>query len=103
MIVEVPLPLVGAIPGLAVIDQSPNDGNPFNVTPPVEVVHVGWTIPPIVGEEGISTMTTEVVAVTIVQLPAAGIVYVTVYVPAVLKLGVIAPVVELIDKPEVEE
>ena len=42
---------------------------------------------------------TEVVVVTITQPPAAAIVYVTVYVPAVLVLGVIAPVTASIDKP----
>jgi len=44
-------------------------------------------------------MVTEVVAVTWGQPPAAAIVYVTVYVPAVLELGVIAPVEELILNP----
>ncbi len=34
------------------------------------------------------------------QPPAAAIVYVTVYVPAVLVLGVIAPVLVLIPKPD---
>ena len=37
------------------------------------------------------------------QAPDAGIVYVTVYVPGVLKLGLIAPFDVLMDKPEVEE
>jgi hypothetical protein len=45
---------------------------------------------------------TATVAVTAEQPPVAGVVYVTVYVPAVLVLGVIAPVLELIVKPEVE-
>ncbi len=42
---------------------------------------------------------TATVAVTAEQPPVAGVVYVTVYVPAVLVLGVIAPVLELIVKP----
>ena len=37
------------------------------------------------------------------EQPAAAIVYVTVYVPAVLVLGVIAPVLALMIKPVVEE
>ncbi len=37
------------------------------------------------------------------EQPAAAIVYVTVYVPAALVLGVIAPVLVLILKPVVEE
>jgi hypothetical protein len=40
------------------------------------------------------------VAGTDAQLPLAGVVYVTVYVPGVLKLGVIDPVVVLIIKPD---
>ena len=43
------------------------------------------------------------VATSSEQPPAAAIVYVTVYVPAVLVLGVIAPVLSLILKPVVEE
>ncbi len=48
-------------------------------------------------------MLTLVVVLTAVQPPAAAIVYVTVYVPAVLVLGVMAPVLALIVKPDVEE
>jgi hypothetical protein len=44
-------------------------------------------------------METDVVVVTAEQPPIAAIVYVTVYVPAVLALGVMAPVLELILKP----
>ena len=47
-------------------------------------------------------METDVVVVTTVQPPIAAIVYVTVYIPAVLALGVMAPVLELILKPVVE-
>ncbi len=43
------------------------------------------------------------VALTAEQPPAAAIVYVTVYVPAVLVLGMIAPVLALMLKPVVEE
>ena len=42
---------------------------------------------------------TATVAVTAEQPPVAGVVYVTVYVPAVLVLGVISPELELIVKP----
>jgi hypothetical protein len=44
-------------------------------------------------------METDVVVVAGEQPPIAAIVYVTVYVPAVLALGVMAPVLELILKP----
>ncbi len=44
-------------------------------------------------------MLTLAVVLTAEQPPAAAIVYVTVYVPAVLVLGVTAPVLELILKP----
>ena len=46
---------------------------------------------------------TVVVFITAAQPPDAAIVYVTVYVPAVLVLGVIAPVLALMLKPAVEE
>ena len=52
---------------------------------------------------GAAVIVTVVVVVTSVQPAAAAIVYVTVQVPAVLVLGVIAPVLELIPKPVVEE
>jgi hypothetical protein len=64
---------------------------------------VGCVIDPITGAVGIAVITTLVVAVTIPQLPDAAIVYVTVYVPALLLLGVIAPVLVLMVKPAVEE
>jgi hypothetical protein len=46
---------------------------------------------------------TVVVVVTAAQPPDAAIMYFTVYVPAVLVLGVIAPVLALMLKPVVEE
>ncbi len=48
-------------------------------------------------------MITLAVVLTAEQPPAAAIVYVTVYVPAVLVLGMIAPVLALMLKPVVEE
>ncbi len=52
---------------------------------------------------GAAVIVTVVVFITAEQPPAAAIVYVTVYVPAVLVLGVITPVLALILKPAVEE
>ena len=52
---------------------------------------------------GAAVIITLAVVVTAEQVPAAAIVYVTIYVPAVLVLGMIAPVLELILKPVVEE
>ena len=49
---------------------------------------------------GAVVMLTLAVATTAEHVPAAAIVYVTVYVPAVLVLGVIAPVLALIIKPD---
>ena len=48
-------------------------------------------------------MLTLAVVLTAEQPPAAAIVYVTVYVPAALVLGVIAPVLASMLKPAVEE
>ena len=48
-------------------------------------------------------MLTRAVVLTAAQGPVAAIVYVTVYVPAVLVLGVIAPVLALMLKPVAEE
>ena len=52
---------------------------------------------------GAEVIVTVAVVLTAEQPPVAAIVYVTVQVPAVLVLGVIAPVLELILKPVVEE
>ena len=52
---------------------------------------------------GAAVIVTLAVVLTVEQGPAAAIVYVTVYVPAVLVLGVIAPVLVLILKPVAEE
>ncbi len=52
---------------------------------------------------GAVVIVTLAVVLTAEQPPEAAIVYVTVYVPAVLVLGVIAPVLALMIKPVVEE
>ncbi len=52
---------------------------------------------------GAVVMLTLAVVLTAAQPPAAASVYVTVYVPAVLVLGVIAPVLGSMLKPVVEE
>ncbi len=52
---------------------------------------------------GAAVIVTVVVFITAAQPPAAAIVYVTVYVPAVLVLGVIAPVLASMLKPVAEE
>ncbi len=52
---------------------------------------------------GAAVIVTLAVVLTAAQGPVAAIVYVTVYVPAVLVLGVIAPVLALMLKPDVEE
>ena len=52
---------------------------------------------------GAAVIVTVVVFTTAAQPPDAAIVYVTVQVPAVLVLGIIAPVLALMLKPVVEE
>ncbi len=52
---------------------------------------------------GAAVIVTLYVATTAEQPPVAAIVYVTVYVPAVLVLGVIAPVLGSMLKPVIEE
>ena len=52
---------------------------------------------------GAAVIVTLAVVLTVEQPPEAARVYVTVYVPAVLVLGVIAPVLALMINPEVEE
>ena len=52
---------------------------------------------------GAAVIITLAVVVTAEHVPAAAIVYVTIYVPAVLVLGMIAPVLALMLKPVVEE
>jgi hypothetical protein len=78
-------------------------GNPLKTTLPVFEIQVVCVIAPITGAVGKGVIITGVVAVTIPHPPVAAIVYVTVYVPAVLVPGVIAPVLALIVNPVVEE
>ena len=52
-----------------------------------------------VGTAGAKVTTTEVLVLNVGQVPLAGIVYVTVYVPGALPDGEIAPVAGLIDNP----
>ena len=52
---------------------------------------------------GAAVIVTLAVVLTAEQGPEAAIVYVTVYVPAVLVLGMMAPVLALMLKPVVEE
>jgi hypothetical protein len=52
---------------------------------------------------GAVVIVTLAVAVTAEQPLVTGVVYVIVYVPAVLVLGVMSPVLELIDNPDGDE
>jgi hypothetical protein len=102
-VVVEPLPEAIVPIGLEVIIQLSVVGNPLRATLPELEVHVGCVINPITGAVGTAVITTLVVADTTPHPPAAAIVYVTVYVPAVLVPGVIAPDVALIVNPVVEE
>jgi hypothetical protein len=53
MVVEVPLPVVVMPPGVRVIVQSPDEGNPFSWILPVETKHVVCVIVPIEGAAGL--------------------------------------------------
>ena len=64
----------------------------------VELLQTDW-VPDKVPITGAAVMITVAVVVTAEQPPVAAIVYVTVYVPAELVLGVMAPVLALIIKP----
>lgn len=52
IVVEVPVPVVVAPPGLVVIVQVPDDGKPLKATSPVDTEHVGCVIVPTTGAEG---------------------------------------------------
>jgi hypothetical protein len=67
----------------------------------VALLQTDW-VPDKVPATGAAVMITVAVVVTAEQPPVAASVYVTVYVPAVLVLGVIAPVLVLMLKPLVE-
>ena len=61
--VLVPVPVVVAPPGVLVNDQVPVAGKPLITTLPVDNVHVGWVIVPMVGTDGVAgcmLMTTSV-------------------------------------------
>jgi hypothetical protein len=66
MVVVVPLPDVITPPGVRIIIQSPEEGNPFNTTLPIEMKQVGWVIVPIVGAAGVA------LTVTVVEAAADG-------------------------------
>jgi hypothetical protein len=95
----VPEPAVVIAPGLRVSIQLPAAGNPFIVALPVTTEHVVCITEPITGAAGVGEMITWVVAVVFPHPPDAAIVYVTVYVPALLVPVVIEPLVASIDKP----
>jgi len=67
-------------PGERVICQTPAEGNPLNTTLPVAVSHVGWTIVPGTGGEGIALTYNEKVAMTAEQGNPEGLFVVTVIV-----------------------
>ena len=79
------------VPGVAVTSKL--TGIPAQVVKPPEIVIL----------VGIGLIVTDVVTGIAAHPPLAGMVYVTVYTPAVLVLGVIAPVVASILNPAVEE
>ena len=101
--VDEPVPFRVEPPGLIVMVQFPTEGNPPSRTLPVVMLHVGCVTRLIAGAEGTEVIVTEAVATVAPQPPDAAMVYDTVYVPAVLDEGVIAPVEEFIVSPEVEE
>jgi hypothetical protein len=82
------------------------EGTPEVQVPPTVIeenvvealLQTDW-VPDKVPATGAAVMITVAVVVTAEQPPVAAIVYVTVYVPAVLELGVTAPVLALIIKP----
>ena len=80
--------------------QAPPDVVEENVV--VALLQTDW-VPDKVPITGAAVIITVAVVVTAEQPPVAASVYVTVYVPAVLVLGVIAPVLALMLKPLVEE
>jgi len=102
-VVDGPEPNSVTVAGLLVIVQE-GEGKPLKTTLPVGTSHKGWVISPITGAEGAAFIVTDVVTCTDGQPPEAGIVYLTVYVRAVLVLGVIAPVPgSIVNPPGIEE
>jgi hypothetical protein len=53
MEILVPDPVVVTLPGVRVSVHVPVDGNPVNITLPVETVHVGWVTVPTMGALGL--------------------------------------------------
>ena len=86
---------------IVAIDVAPEVQVPPDVVEENDVVALLQTdwVPDKVPITGAAVMITVAVVVTAEQPPVAAIVYVTVYVPAVLELGVTAPVLALIIKP----
>lgn len=67
-----------------------------------ELPQTFWSSPAL-ATVGVAVIVTGAVVENCAHPPAAAMVYVTVYVPAVLKFGVMAPVEELIERPAVDE
>ena len=86
---------------IVAIDVAPEVQVPPDVVEENDVVALLQTdwVPDKVPITGAAVMITVAVVVTAEQPPVAAIVYVTVYVPAVLELGVTVPKVELKVKP----
>ena len=86
-------------------------GKPLNVAPVAPVVanvivaiavfkQIVWLVPAAIVFNGVTVIVP--VVMTAAHPPEAATVYVTVYIPGILKLGVIAPVLALMFKPVVE-
>jgi hypothetical protein len=99
IVVPVPVPAVVTLPGVRVTTHIPDAGSPLNATLPVANEQFVWVMDPIIGATGVGKIVADAVAVVIPHPPDAGIVYITVYVAAVLVPVVIDPVEALIDKP----
>jgi hypothetical protein len=74
MDVDEPLPEIVPPPGLVVIVQLDDAGNPLKTTLPVFEEHVVCVVAPITGAAGIAVIDTGAVAVTIPHPPVAAIV-----------------------------
>lgn len=57
IVVLVPVPVVVTAPGVLVSVHVPVAGNPFTTMLPVDTVHVGCVMVPIMGEDGKTGMT----------------------------------------------
>ena len=76
------MPVVLTLPGILVIVQTPDEGNPLSTTLPVGTEKVGWVILPTTGAEGVGGCVLTLATEETFDMHPTAFLTVKVYVPA---------------------